>query len=79
MEEAEKIVAASNGRLRIENGHIVGKNPDGTGDVAIDLDNPLERARSTTCTTPFPIQGALAIACESESPETASLISTFAP
>lgn len=40
-EDAEKIVEASNGQLRIENGHIVGKNPDGTGDVDIDLSKPL--------------------------------------
>lgn len=41
-EEAEKIVAASNGQLRIENGVIKGKNPDGTGDVHIPIGQELD-------------------------------------
>jgi hypothetical protein len=44
-DEAEKIVAASNGQLRIENGHIVGKNPDGSGDVDIDLSKPVSEGQ----------------------------------
>jgi hypothetical protein len=41
-EEAKAIVEASNGQLRIENGVIVGKNPDGSGDVYIEIGKPLD-------------------------------------
>ncbi|MEN3292693.1 MAG: hypothetical protein V7642_1946 [Burkholderiales bacterium] len=41
-DEANKIVAASGGQLHIENGHIVGHNPDGSGDVDIPIGAPLD-------------------------------------
>ncbi|MEN3296609.1 MAG: hypothetical protein V7642_5862 [Burkholderiales bacterium] len=40
-DEAEKIVAASGGKLHIEDGVIKGKNPDGSGDVYIEIGKPL--------------------------------------
>lgn len=40
-EEAEQIVAASGGMLRIEGNRIVGHNPDGSGDVSIEIGKPL--------------------------------------
>ncbi|WP_147376897.1 hypothetical protein [Noviherbaspirillum saxi] len=39
--DAEEIVKNSGGRLRIENGRIVGENSDGSGDVSIKIGEPL--------------------------------------
>jgi Xaa-Pro aminopeptidase len=45
MDEARTIVAGSGGKLRIENGVIVGKNPDGSGDVYIEIGKPLDEGQ----------------------------------
>jgi hypothetical protein len=41
-EEAQAIVDASGGQLYIEDGVIKGKNPDGSGDVYIEIGKPLD-------------------------------------
>jgi hypothetical protein len=44
-EEAQKIVDASGGQLYIEDGVIKGKNPDGSGDVYIEIGKPLDEGQ----------------------------------
>jgi hypothetical protein len=45
MEDAQKIVDASGGQLYIEDGVIKGKNPDGSGDVYIVINQPLDEGQ----------------------------------
>lgn len=40
-EEAQKIAEASGGQLVYEDGVLKGKNPDGSGDVYIEVNKPL--------------------------------------
>jgi hypothetical protein len=44
-EEAQAIVDASGGQLYIEDGVIKGKNPDGSGDVYIEIGKPLDEGQ----------------------------------
>lgn len=41
-DEAQKIADASGGQLTFENGVLQGKNPDGSGDVYIEVGKPLD-------------------------------------